>query len=193
MAYGSDRLPSRFPVGTKFVIEGKRGREGQVQVFSRYLEFPGRDVLPAAGPARQTQIGASRTTRPAITFARPLTQRSSRDLVARPGGFPIKSWVGFWTSTPVRARWPSGRSSRLSLSANGLSGNPSNNRECENPSLRWAGVDGRSVNRLFPYALRHMSRVVAGDNVQSRLRGSVGSYSPPRTRSSRWIISVRPV
>jgi hypothetical protein len=40
MAYRSGRLPSRFPVGTKFVIEGKRGGEGQVQVFSRYLEFP---------------------------------------------------------------------------------------------------------------------------------------------------------
>ena len=39
MAYGSGRLPSRFPVGTKFVIEGKRGGEGQLQVFSRYLEF----------------------------------------------------------------------------------------------------------------------------------------------------------
>ena len=38
MAYSSSRLPSRFPVGTKFVIEGKRG--GEVQVFSRYLEFP---------------------------------------------------------------------------------------------------------------------------------------------------------
>ncbi|HEY4982571.1 MAG TPA: hypothetical protein VII24_11705 [Pseudolabrys sp.] len=40
MAYSSNRLPSRFPVGTKFVIEGRRGGEGQVQVFSRYLEFP---------------------------------------------------------------------------------------------------------------------------------------------------------
>lgn len=40
MAFRSNRLPSRFPVGTKFVIEGERGREGQVQVFSRYLEFP---------------------------------------------------------------------------------------------------------------------------------------------------------
>ncbi|MGE5164068.1 MAG: hypothetical protein ACM3IH_08600 [Sphingobacteriales bacterium] len=40
MAYSSSRLPSRFPVGTKFVIEGKPGREGQVQVFNRYLEFP---------------------------------------------------------------------------------------------------------------------------------------------------------
>jgi hypothetical protein len=40
MAFSSSRLPSRFPVGTKFVIEGARGQEGQVQVYSRYLEFP---------------------------------------------------------------------------------------------------------------------------------------------------------
>lgn len=46
MAYSSRRLPSRFPVGTKFVIEGKRGGEGQLQVFSRYLEFPDGTCLP---------------------------------------------------------------------------------------------------------------------------------------------------
>ena len=46
MAYSSNRLPSRFPVGTKFVIEGRRGGEGQVQVFSRYLEFPDGTLLP---------------------------------------------------------------------------------------------------------------------------------------------------
>lgn len=40
MAYSASRLPSRFPVGTKFVIEGRRGGEGQLQVFSRYVEFP---------------------------------------------------------------------------------------------------------------------------------------------------------
>lgn len=40
MAYSSNRLPSRFPVGTKFVIEGRPGGRGQVQVYSRYLEFP---------------------------------------------------------------------------------------------------------------------------------------------------------
>ena len=40
MAYRSSRLPSRFPIGTKLVIEGPRGAEGQVQVYSRYLEFP---------------------------------------------------------------------------------------------------------------------------------------------------------
>jgi hypothetical protein len=38
MASSLSRLPSRFPIGTKFVIEGRPGGEGQV--FSRYLEFP---------------------------------------------------------------------------------------------------------------------------------------------------------
>lgn len=33
-------LPSRFPVGTKFVIEGRPQGEGQVQVYRRYLELP---------------------------------------------------------------------------------------------------------------------------------------------------------
>jgi len=46
MAYSSSRLPNRFPVGTKLVIEGKRAGEGQVQVFSRYLEFPDGTFLP---------------------------------------------------------------------------------------------------------------------------------------------------
>ncbi len=40
MAYRSNRLPSRFPIGTKLVIEGPRGGEGQVPIYSRYLEFP---------------------------------------------------------------------------------------------------------------------------------------------------------
>ena len=46
MASSLRRLPNRFPVGTKFVIEGKRGGEGQVQVFSRYLEFPDGTLFP---------------------------------------------------------------------------------------------------------------------------------------------------
>ena len=46
MPSSSNRLPSRFPVGTKFVIEGRRGGEGQVQVFSRYLEFPDGTFFP---------------------------------------------------------------------------------------------------------------------------------------------------
>jgi hypothetical protein len=69
MASSSSRLPSRFPVGTKFVIEGRRGGEGQVQVFSRYLEFPdGTFVrLPARPASRQARAkgrsGRSRRAR----------------------------------------------------------------------------------------------------------------------------------
>ena len=54
------RIPKRVPVGTKYVIEGKRQGEGQVHVFSRYLVFPdGRhfelpsDVPPLAVPRRR--------------------------------------------------------------------------------------------------------------------------------------------
>jgi hypothetical protein len=64
MAYNSNRLPSRFPVGTKFVIEGKRRGEGQVQVFSRYLEFPDGTFLPLpARPAKQKTVVPVRRSR----------------------------------------------------------------------------------------------------------------------------------
>ncbi len=50
MAYRSTRLPSRFPVGTKFVIESGQRVEGQEPVYSRYIEFP--DGTLVALPAR---------------------------------------------------------------------------------------------------------------------------------------------
>ena len=47
-----DRLPDRFPVGTRYVIEGSGGGEGRLRVHARYLEFPdGRQVnLPSELP-----------------------------------------------------------------------------------------------------------------------------------------------
>jgi hypothetical protein len=53
MSLSAARLPSRFPVGTRFVIEGRGGR-----ISLRYLEFPdGRQVeLP-------TEVGPRPTTR----------------------------------------------------------------------------------------------------------------------------------
>jgi hypothetical protein len=62
MAYRSE-LPSRFPVGTKFVIEGRRGGEGQVQIFSRYLEFPDGTFFPLP-PQPLQQKPAARRHRP---------------------------------------------------------------------------------------------------------------------------------
>jgi hypothetical protein len=41
----TDRLPSRFPVGTRYVVEGRGGPRGRLRIQSRYLEFPdGRHV-----------------------------------------------------------------------------------------------------------------------------------------------------
>ena len=61
------RLPSRFPVGTKFVIEGRRAGEGEVQVFKRYIEFPdGTHVrLPARPDKRRTAKREPDKRRPA--------------------------------------------------------------------------------------------------------------------------------
>ena len=53
MSVSAMRLPSRFPVGTRFVIEGRAGR-----ISMRYLEFPdGRHVdLPTRTGSRRRQI-----------------------------------------------------------------------------------------------------------------------------------------
>lgn len=71
MAYSSSRLPSRFPIGTKFVIEGRRAGEGEVHVIRRYLEYPDgthmrlpvrpdqRKPAPAARRARGARHAAS--------------------------------------------------------------------------------------------------------------------------------------
>ena len=61
MAYSSNSLPSRFPVGTKFVIEGRRGGEGKMQVFSRFIEFPDGTMLPLPKrPGRKSDPAAGR-------------------------------------------------------------------------------------------------------------------------------------
>jgi hypothetical protein len=59
------RLPDRFPVGTRYVIEGRGGGEGRLQVHLRYLEYPdGRQIelpveLPADMPAKLAQRSRS--------------------------------------------------------------------------------------------------------------------------------------
>ncbi len=70
MASVTSGLPRRFPVGTKFVIEGRPGGKGRV--FSRYLEFPDgtRLRLPkhgekpkTAAPSAQRRARGVRTRR----------------------------------------------------------------------------------------------------------------------------------
>jgi len=41
----ADGLPRRFPVGTRYVVEGRGGGQGRFRIRLRYLEFPdGRHV-----------------------------------------------------------------------------------------------------------------------------------------------------
>ena len=55
-----NRLPSRFPEGTRYVIEGRAGG-----IVSRYLEFPdGRHVdLPADRMVQQERVQVRRRLR----------------------------------------------------------------------------------------------------------------------------------
>jgi hypothetical protein len=56
------RLPSRFPVGTRFVVEGQPGKDGRLQIVSRYLVMPnGTEVdLMARRPKRPAGKARSR-------------------------------------------------------------------------------------------------------------------------------------
>jgi hypothetical protein len=48
-----DRLPDRFPVGTRYVVEGRGGGAGRLRIHLRYIEFPdGRQVRLPADAAR---------------------------------------------------------------------------------------------------------------------------------------------
>lgn len=57
-------LPSRFPVGTKFVIEGRPAGDGEVQIFKRYIEFPdGRYLQLPARPEKPRSNALRRSRR----------------------------------------------------------------------------------------------------------------------------------
>ena len=63
MAYSTTRLPARFPVGTKFVIECRAGGD-----LSRFIEFPDGTKLrlpkrptPSAPAGRRNRIKGKRS------------------------------------------------------------------------------------------------------------------------------------
>ncbi len=63
MASRTNRLPNRFPVGTKLVIEGRSGGEGQMQVFKRYIEFPDGTFFPLPAHPVHRKSGTTRCAR----------------------------------------------------------------------------------------------------------------------------------
>ena len=60
----ADRLPNRFPVGTRYVVEGLGGGEGRLRIHLRYLEFPdGRHVDLPVDLAARTRSRRRRSSR----------------------------------------------------------------------------------------------------------------------------------
>ena len=60
MTMSANRLPDQFPIGTKYVVEGRGGGDGNLRVFSRYIVMPdGRRIdLPADFARRGAAAGA---------------------------------------------------------------------------------------------------------------------------------------
>jgi hypothetical protein len=56
------RLPQRFPVGAKFVVEGHGGDQGPLRVIARYVVLPGGQRINV--PADLSPLAAPRATRP---------------------------------------------------------------------------------------------------------------------------------
>jgi hypothetical protein len=58
-----DRLPNRFPVGTRYVVEGRGQGNGQMRIHLRYLEFPdGRHLDLLADPVPPRRRAGQRAT-----------------------------------------------------------------------------------------------------------------------------------
>jgi hypothetical protein len=79
MTIPASRLPARFPIGSKYVIEGRGGGDGNLRVFLRYIVLPdGRRIdLPAdfTRPSRQlTRLGRRRTNSTKVRRSSPPTR-----------------------------------------------------------------------------------------------------------------------
>ena len=62
MSIEANGLPRRFPVGTRYIVEGAPDKKGKFRVTSRFLIFPdGREVhLGASGVGKRPRAVAAR-------------------------------------------------------------------------------------------------------------------------------------
>lgn len=59
-------LPKRFPVGARYVVEGRGGEDGRLRVYSRYVVLPGgqRINVPSdSGQLPRVRISRSKQSR----------------------------------------------------------------------------------------------------------------------------------
>ncbi len=50
------RLPTRFPVGTRYIVEGEPNEAGELRITSRYLVLPNGRRLDVTANARALQV-----------------------------------------------------------------------------------------------------------------------------------------
>ena len=63
MAMQQPRLPARFPVGTRYIVEGEPAKGGKLRIVSRYVVMPnGRryDLMTPAERARKRRARIER-------------------------------------------------------------------------------------------------------------------------------------
>jgi hypothetical protein len=86
MTMSASRLPDRFPIGSKYVVEGRGGGDGNLRVFSRYIVLPDghRIDLPANFIQPSRQRARYRRHRISQPKARP-SARSARPLMKNHG------------------------------------------------------------------------------------------------------------
>jgi hypothetical protein len=58
----SSPLPKRFPVGARYVVEGRGGEDGHLRVFSRYVVLPGGQRINV--PSDLSKFGAMSVSAP---------------------------------------------------------------------------------------------------------------------------------
>jgi hypothetical protein len=59
MATQQPRLPARFPVGTRYIVEGEPAKGGKLRIVSRYLVMPSGvryDLMNTPEPARKPDL-----------------------------------------------------------------------------------------------------------------------------------------
>ena len=75
------RVPRRFPVGAKYIVEGYGGAEGHLRVVARYIELPN---------GRRINVSGSR----AASFDRSRGSQASRTQSKIRGGTAAKKFAG---------------------------------------------------------------------------------------------------
>lgn len=89
----SSRLPRRFPVGAKYVVEGYGGEEGNLRLIARYVVLPGGRRINV--PADLSQPVSPR----ALAFRRSSNPKRSQEIYGSSCRTTFNKEV--WTS-----KWP---------------------------------------------------------------------------------------